>query len=63
MLAAAQREGIELEYVQMTRQHTYVFTGEKHGRWIRQTASKDRDAGVTANANAAVATRPAARGG
>ena len=30
---------------------------------VGQTASKDRDAGVTANANAAVATRPAARGG
>ena len=32
---------------------------------VGQTASKDKNAGVTANANAnaAVATRPAARGG
>lgn len=61
MLPAAQREGIEIGI--RSDDASYVFTGEKHGRWIRQTASKDRDAGVTANANAAVATRPAARGG
>jgi len=48
---------------EQTNKHTDGMQASTYLFAVVQTASKDRDVSVTANANAAGATRPAARGG